>query len=99
MTQIVVLLKEEFMKRLNAVLLACCLTLPVMAQAPGSAPLKLIQTITLAGVEGRMDHMSVDVKGQRLIASGLANGTVEVIDLAAGKRIRTIGGVKQPEGI
>lgn len=46
-----------------------------------------------------MDHMSVDAKGQRLFASGLANGTVEVIDLAAGKRIHTIAGVKEPEGI
>jgi DNA-binding beta-propeller fold protein YncE len=87
------------MKRLDAVLLGCCLTMPLLAQSPGSAPLKLVQTIALPGVEGRMDHMSVDVKGQRLIASGLANGTVEVVDLAAGKRIRSINGVKEPEGI
>jgi DNA-binding beta-propeller fold protein YncE len=70
--------------------------LPLAAQ---NAPLKLIQTIPLPGVEGRMDHMSVDAKGQRLFASGLANGTVEVVDLAAGKRIHTITGVKEPEGI
>jgi len=63
------------------------------------APLRLVQRIALPGVEGRMDHMSVDAKGQRLFASGLANGTIEVIDLAAGKRIRSLAGLKEPEGI
>ena len=85
------------MKRLATLFLVYCAALA--AQSPNSAPLKLIQTISLPGVEGRMDHMSVDVKGQRLFASGLANGTVEVIDLTAGKRIQTISGVKEPEGI
>ena len=70
-----------------------------LGQAPAAAPLRLVQRIALPGVEGRMDHMSVDVKGQRLFASGLANATVEVIDLAAGKRVRTITGVREPEGI
>jgi len=70
-----------------------------IGQQPASVPLRLIQRIPLPGVEGRMDHMSVDVKGQRLFASGLANGTVEVIDLAAGKQVRSIAGVKEPEGV
>lgn len=87
------------MKGFPLVTLACCCALPLVAQEPKPEPLKLIQTITIAGVEGRMDHMSADGGGQRLFASGLANGTVEVIDLAAGKRIRTLGGVKEPEGI
>jgi hypothetical protein len=29
-------------------------------------PLKLVQTIPLPGVEGRIDHMNVDVQGKRL---------------------------------
>lgn len=79
----------------TAVLLGSALMVSAMAQTP----LKLVQSIPLPGVEGRMDHMSVDAKGQRLFASGLANGTVEVVDLKAGKRIHTISGVKEPEGI
>lgn len=75
--------------------LAICVLAPAFAQQP----LKLVQTIALPGVEGRMDHMSVDAKGQRLFASGLANGTVEVVDLKAGKRVQTLSGVKEPEGI
>jgi DNA-binding beta-propeller fold protein YncE len=70
-----------------------------LGQAPAAVPLRLVQRITVPGVEGRMDHMSVDAKGQRLFASGLANGTVEVIDLAVGKHLRSIAGVKEPEGV
>jgi YVTN family beta-propeller protein len=84
---------------LGAAFLACGLALPLMAQTPVPAPVTLVQTITLPGVDGRLDHMSVDVKGRRLFASGLANGTVEVIDLTTAKRLRTITGVKEPEGI
>ena len=84
------------MNPFRSILVGCLL----VVQAPGqSVPLKLVQTIALPGVEGRMDHMSVDAKGRRLFASGLANGTVEVVDLAAGKRVHTITGVKEPEGI
>lgn len=70
-----------------------------IAQTPPNAPLKLTQTIELPDVEGRMDHMSADARQQRLFASGLANGTVEVIDLKAGKRTQTIKGVQEPEGL
>ena len=79
--------------------LAFLIVLAFCGAAQAQAPLRLVQHIALPGVEGRMDHMSADVKGQRLFASGLANGTVEVIDLAEGKRIKTITGVKEPEGI
>src|SRR5262252_6872693 len=67
------------------------------AQAP--APLKLEKTIELREVEGRIDHMSVDVQGQRLFVAALGNNTVEVIDLKAGKRTHTISGVGEPQGV
>lgn len=69
------------------------------ARAEDAAPLRLIQTIPLPGVEGRIDHMSVDLEGQRLYIAALGNNTLEVIDLTAGKRIQTIGGVKEPQGV
>ena len=50
-------------------------------------------------VQGRIDHLSVDVKGQRLFVSALGNNTVEVIDIKAGKRIKTIGGLQEPQGV
>lgn len=62
-------------------------------------PLKLVQTIPLPGVEGRIDHMSVDVQGKRLFMAALGNQTVEVLDLAAGKRLQSIAGLENPEGL
>src|SRR6266481_5255411 len=63
------------------------------------APLKLIQKIPLPNVKGRIDHMDVDVKGKRLFVAGLENGTLEVVDLKAGKWTRSIPGFKSPQGI
>jgi hypothetical protein len=62
-------------------------------------PLKLVQTIPLPGVEGRIDHMNVDVQGKRLFMAALGNQTVEVLDLAAGKRLQSIAGLENPEGL
>jgi DNA-binding beta-propeller fold protein YncE len=62
------------------------------AQAQTGAPLKLIQTIPLPGVEGYFDHMAVDVRGQRLFIPGEHQRTLEVVDLRAGKVIHTISG-------
>jgi len=39
------------------------------------------------------------VKGERLFVSALGNNTLEVIDLKAGKRIKTIGQLKEPQGV
>ncbi len=62
-------------------------------------PLRLVQTIPLPNVKGRIDHMDVDVKGKRLFVAGLENGTLEVVDLKAGKLTRSIPGFKSPQGI
>src|SRR5580704_12760751 len=71
----------------------------VHAQEPTTMPLGLLQTIPMPGVKGRLDHLDVDVKGQRLFVSGLENGSVEVVDLRAGKWSRRIAGFKKPQGI
>ena len=55
------------------------------SQEIGKQPLRLVQTIPLPNVKGRLDHMDVDVKGKRLFVAGLENGTFEVVDLQAGK--------------
>jgi YVTN family beta-propeller protein len=64
-----------------------------------SQPLRLEKTIELPEVQGRIDHLSVDVKGQRLFVSALGNNTVEVIDIKAGKRVKTISGLQEPQGV
>ena len=71
---------------------------PVSAQETKHQPLQLLQTISMPDVKGRLDHMDVDVKGKRLFVAGLENGTLEVVDLQAGKRMRSIPGFNKPQG-
>ncbi len=63
------------------------------------APLHIEREILLPGVEGRIDHFSIDLQEQRLFVSALGNGTVEVIDLKAGQRSAEIKGLKEPQGV
>ena len=65
--------------------------------ASGGATLKLIQTVPLQGVEGRIDHLSVDIQGQRLFVAALGNNTVEVIDLNTGKVVHSISDLSEPQ--
>jgi DNA-binding beta-propeller fold protein YncE len=64
-----------------------------------AASLKLGKTIPLEKVKGRIDHLAVDVAGQRLFVAALGNDTVEVVDLKAGKRIQSVTGLAEPQGI
>ncbi len=67
-------------------------------QESAKQSLQLVQTISIPNVKGRLDHMDVDVKGNRLFVAGLENGTFEVVDLQAGKWVRSIPGFKKPQG-
>src|SRR5215831_79090 len=71
------------------------------AHAQDKLPLQRIQTIPMPNVSGRMDHLGVDVEGGRLFAAALGDNqnTVEVIDLKAGNRIRSIRGQSMPQGV
>jgi hypothetical protein len=60
--------------------LAALLFLVGTAGGQDSSPLRLDGRIELANVEGRIDHLSADVKGRRLFVSALGNHTLEVID-------------------
>jgi DNA-binding beta-propeller fold protein YncE len=80
-------------------LLTILLLFAASAWGQASRPLRLEKTIELPDVQGRIDHMSVDVKGGRLFVSALGNNTVEVIDGKAGKRVKTIGGLPEPQGV
>src|SRR5689334_22200822 len=71
----------------------------VIEQGPQRNPLKLVQTIPLPDVEGRIDHLAADTKGQRLFVAAPGNNTLEVIDLKAGKRVHSIRGLREPQGV
>jgi DNA-binding beta-propeller fold protein YncE len=82
---------------LHVILLFAGLTNRAAAQE--KQPLRLVQTISIPGIQGRIDHVDADVEGQRLFVAGLENGSLEVVDLAAGKWIRSIHGFKKPQGV
>lgn len=63
------------------------------------AALKLLQTVSLPGVAGRFDHFAIDAKGHRLFVAALGNNTLEVVDIAAGKRLKSIAGLHKPTGV
>src|SRR2546421_1019627 len=69
------------------------------SQESAKQPLRLVQTISIPNLKGRLDHMDIDVKGKRLFVAGLENGTLEVVDLQDGKWMRSIPGFKKPQGI
>jgi DNA-binding beta-propeller fold protein YncE len=70
----------------------------IAAQTAG-APLVLETKIPLGQVSGRIDHLGIDVKRQRLFVAELGNNSLGVVDLAAGKVLRRISGLSEPQGV
>ena len=90
------------MKRFLMIYAALLAQVPVTVltmPAQDKEPLHLVQTIPMPNVKGRIDHMDVDVKGKRLFVAGLENGSLEVVDLEAGKWLKSIPGFKKTQGI
>src|ERR1700730_1509109 len=61
--------------------------------------LKLIESIPMPDIEGRIDHFAIDVKGRRAFLAALTKNSIEVIDLKAGRVIRTLPGFAKPQGV
>jgi hypothetical protein len=70
-------------------------------------PVVLARTIPLpgvlgtrpeVGVPGRIDHMAYDPASQRLFVAALENGSLEVVDLASGQRVKSIPGLPLSQG-
>lgn len=84
-------------------LTACDKTERLLSETPistnGGTTLSLIQTIPLQGVRGRIDHLAVDLKSQRLFIAALGNNTVEIVDPGANKVIHSLSGLSEPQGI
>ena len=78
-------------------LLLCSAALWTKAQE--SNVLQLVRTIPLPGVAGRIDHMTVDTERHRLFMAALGNDTVEVMDVETGKRLQTISGCSEQQGL
>ena len=88
------------MKKYFLVLMTVFIALGIRAQGAETAPLKLVQTITLpAAIKGHFDHFEVDLKGNRLFATPEGYKSVLVFDLKTGKLIHTIGGIEKSHAV
>jgi len=70
-----------------------------LGQSGASELLNLETTIPMADVQGRIDHLSIDLKGQRLFVAALGNSSLEVIDLKEKKQVNSIHGLAEPQGV
>ena len=61
--------------------------------------LQLEATTPLGDVRGRIDHMAADPDRHRLFVAELGNDSLGVVDLAAGKVLRRIDGMTEPQGV
>jgi DNA-binding beta-propeller fold protein YncE len=78
--------------------LFCLFLCPALAAAQAALP-QLTADIAMPGVKGRIDHFGADPKRHRLLVAALGNDTVEVLDLNARKRERSLDGFGEPQGI
>jgi len=69
------------------------------AQTNTSELLRLESAIPIADVQGRIDHLAIDLQGHRLFVAALGNNSLEVIDLREKKRLHTITGLAEPQGV
>ena len=90
--------KNRLARLLLLHLLFVPMLLSVVAKGQAITVLELKSRIALPNVSGRMDHLGADIKGQRLFATAFNNNTVEVIDLQAGQRVRTLSDLGKPQG-
>lgn len=65
----------------------------------GINELRQEKEIILTGVKGRIDHMDANPKTATLYMAALGNNTLEIIDLHTGKRIHSIEGLSEPQGV
>jgi hypothetical protein len=91
-------LTTEIRGRVRAAAAAAVLSLLVSTSIHAAA-LSLVGTIPLRGVEGRIDHLSIDPAGHRLFVSALGSSSIKVIGLETGSVLRSLEGFSEPQGV
>jgi DNA-binding beta-propeller fold protein YncE len=71
----------------------------LLAPAADQAVLELVQTIPLKGKPGKLDHLIVDSKGERLFLANKVNNTLDVVDLKTGKPVHQIKSQSGVQGL
>jgi DNA-binding beta-propeller fold protein YncE len=71
----------------------------VVAAEADPPSLEKVQTITLKGPAGGLDHLAVDAKRGRLFVANTVNGSLDIVDLKAGKLIKQVPGQGKIRGV
>jgi hypothetical protein len=72
---------------------------PWLARAQEPPTLKAVGAVPLPGIKGQLGHLAVDEQRERLFVAAPEHHTVEVLDLKAGKRARSLSGLNQPRAL
>ena len=87
---------------MKSLVVVCCIAMlagfATETSAQEKQALRLVQTIPLSGVKGRLDHMGVDVEKKRLFVATVDNNTLEIVDLSAGRVIKESRRVQRYSG-
>jgi len=93
----VIIIQTLFLFFLSGILGSCTTT--VRAENGNNPDFRLVKTIPLPHVSGRIDHLSIDLKNHRLFISALGYNSVLVLDLKTEKIIHRISGLEYPQGV
>src|SRR5262249_53048102 len=86
------------MKSLCLAAAAALAALLLAAPAP-AAELELVKTLQGKGKAGNLDHLAVDVKGERLFLANKANDTLDVFNLKTGELVTQKAGQTAIQGV
>lgn len=84
---------------LGALFLALGVSRLAAQSTPATPPLVLLASVPLKGVEGRLDHLAVDVASRTLFVAALENHSIEVIDLVKRRRVHRLTAIHEPQGL
>src|SRR2546430_7995965 len=92
------------MKSPHVTIIAAALALlptqaPTIAQTTEAAALQLEAKIPLGNVNGRIDHMAIDLARQRLFVAELGNNSIGIVALNNRRLLRNIEELKEPQGV
>lgn len=78
---------------------ACSASPNRISPTSAASPLRLERKIALPDVKGRIDHLAVDDARYLLFVAEYSNGSVDEVDLAAGKPTARISALHEPQGL
>jgi DNA-binding beta-propeller fold protein YncE len=90
------------MSRTLAIAASLVMLSPAAAERHQSQPapaLEALATIPLPAVSGRIDHLAFDAAREHLFVAALGNDTVEVLDTAKNRHLRSLPGFHEPQGV